>query len=90
MKKSYLAFFAIMAAALTSTSAFAERPTMHGRDLHREGKAIHMSNFDVKLDGRMLTAKEGVYHPNTGVVELKGEVRLHFGKDALTFPGEVK
>jgi len=42
------------------------------------------------LDGRTLTASEAVYNPDTGVVDLKGTVKLKFGKDAQTFRGEVK
>ena len=42
------------------------------------------------LDGRTLTATDGVYHPDTGVVDLTGKVQLHFGTNARTFAGEVK
>jgi hypothetical protein len=49
-----------------------------------------MKNFDVTLDGRLLTASEAVYNPDTGIVDLKGTVKLKFGKDARSFPGEVK
>ena len=64
--------------------------TLHGQNLSREGPAIHMQNFDVTLDGRTLTATDGVYHPDTGVVDLTGKVQLHFGTNARTFAGEVK
>jgi hypothetical protein len=43
-----------------------------------------MKNFDVTLDGRLLTASEGVYHPDTGVVDLAGKVQLHFSPNART------
>jgi hypothetical protein len=81
-----------IAAALVggTTAVVADNATLHGRNLHREGTAIHMQNFDVTLDGRTLTATEGVYHPNTGIVDLSGKVQLHFGSNARTFPGEVK
>jgi hypothetical protein len=49
-----------------------------------------MKNFDVTLDGRLLTASEAIYNPDTGMVELKGAVKLKFGKNARSFPGEVK
>ena len=79
-----------LAAACLCTPAWAKDATIHGQDLHRVGNAIHSRNFDVTLDGRLLTADEAVYHPDTGVVELKGKVLLHFGKTARTFPGEVR
>ena len=63
---------------------------MRPKDLRRVGSTIAMKNFDVKLDGRLLTASEAIYNPETGVVDLKGTVRLKFGKDARSFPGEVK
>jgi hypothetical protein len=64
--------------------------TMHGAMLERDGAVIRMTDFDVTLDGRLLTADEGIYHPDTGVVELAGKVQLHFGPNARTFPGEVQ
>ena len=70
--------------------AFAADATMHGGDLHREGTEIRMKNFDVTLDGRLLTASRGVYHTDTGVVDVTGKVRLHFGPNARSFPGEVR
>ena len=73
-----------------ATVATADNATMHGRNLHREGTAVHLKNFDVTLDGRLLTASDGVYHPETGIVDLTGKVQLHFGTKARTFPGEVK
>lgn len=82
---------AVLAAlSLGATLAHAEDATMHGKDLRRVGPAIEMKNFDVTLDGRLLTASEAVYNPDTGAVELKGTVKLAFGKDARSFPGEVK
>ena len=71
-------------------AAFAADATLHGQELHRQGTAIHMKNFDVTLDGRLLTASEGIYHPDTGIIDLTGQVRLHFGQNVRTFPGEVK
>jgi len=68
----------------------AKDATIHSRDLARVGDTIHSRNFDVTPDGRLLTADEAVYHPDTGVVELKGKVRLNFGKNLRTFPGEVR
>lgn len=81
---------AVAALALSATLAHAEDATMHGKELRRVGSNIVMKNFDVELDGRTLTASEAVYNPDTGVVDLKGTVTLKFGKDARTFPGEVK
>jgi len=81
---------AALIAACLCTSAGAKDATIHGRDLARVGDTIHSKNFDVTLDGRLLTADEAVYHSDTGVVELKGKVRLHFGKKLRTFPGEVR
>ena len=81
---------AALIAACLCTSAGAKDATIHGRDLQRVGNAIHSRNFDVTLDGRLLTADEAIYHSDTGVVELKGKVRLHFDKNAHTFPGEVR
>lgn len=78
------------ALALSATLAHAEDATMHGQDLRREGANIVMKNFDVELDGRLLTASEAVYNPDTGEVNLKGTVKLKFGKDARSFPGEVR
>jgi hypothetical protein len=90
MKASRLTAASLAALALGATLAHAEDATMHGKDLHRVGSTIAMKNFDVSLDGRLLTASEAVYNPDTGVVELKGTVKLKFGKDARTFQGEVK
>jgi hypothetical protein len=81
---------AALAAACLCAPASAKDATIHGRDLQRVGDTIHSRNFDVTLDGRLLTADEAVYHSDTGVVELKGKVRLHFGKNLRTFPGEVR
>ena len=81
---------AALAAAFLCAPAGAKDATIHGRDLQRVGDTIHSRNFDVTLDGRLLTADEAVYHPDTGVVELKGKVRLQFGKAIRTFPGEVR
>lgn len=81
---------AVAALALSATLAHGEDATMHGKELRRVGSNIVMKNFDVELDGRTLTASEAVYNPDTGMVDLKGTVTLKFGKDARTFPGEVK
>ncbi len=81
---------AALSAACLCAPASAKEATIHGQDLHRVGNSIHSRNFDVTLDGRLLTADEAVYHPDTGVVELMGKVRLHFGKAIRTFPGEVR
>lgn len=90
MKKTVLGW-AVVAVLTGGTSAVtADNATLHGLNLRREGTAIHMQNFDVTLDGRTLTATEGVYHPETGIVDLRGTVRLHFGTEVRTFPGEVK
>jgi hypothetical protein len=82
----------LVAAALIggASGAIADSATLHGQNLHREGTAIYMQNFDVTLDGRTLTATEGVYHPETGIVDLTGKVRLHFGTNVRSFPGEVR
>jgi hypothetical protein len=90
MKRSGLTAASLAALALGATLAHAEDATMHGKDLRRVGSAIAMKNFDVLLDGRLLTASDAIYNPDTGEVELKGTVKLKFGKDARTFPGEVK
>jgi hypothetical protein len=90
MKKSRLTAASVAALALSATLAHAEDATMHGKDLRRVGSTIAMKNFDVTLDGRVLTASQAVYNPDTGVVELIGTVKLKFGKDAQTFQGEVK
>jgi hypothetical protein len=90
MKNSQLSAASLAVLALGATLAHAEDATMHGKDLHRVGSTIAMENFDVTLDGRQLTASQAVYNPDTGVVELKGTVKLTFGKDARTFRGEVK
>jgi hypothetical protein len=79
-----------LAAVCLCAPASAKDATIHGRDLQRVGNAVHSRNFDVTLDGRLLTADEAIYHSDTGVVELKGKVRLHFDKNAHTFPGEVR
>lgn len=90
MKTSRMTAASLAALALGATLAHAEDATMHGKDLRRVGSTIAMKNFDVVLDGRTLTASEAVYNPDTGVVELKGTVKLKFGKDARSFPGEVQ
>jgi len=90
MKTARLTAGSLTALALSATLAHAEDVTMHGKDLRRVGSAIAMKNFDVTLDGRVLTASEAVYDPDTGVVTLKGTVSLKFGQNARTFPGEVK
>jgi len=81
---------AALAAACLCAPAFAADATIHGQDLHRVGNAIHIKHYDVTLDGRLVRADEAVYHADTGVVDLKGQVRLHFGKGARSFPGEVR
>lgn len=90
MKKITLGWAAIAALILGTSAVIADNATMHGQNLRREGTAIHMQNFDVTLDGRTLTATDGVYHPDTGIVELTGKVQLHFGQNARTFAGEIK
>ena len=75
---------------LTAVAVRADNATMHGATLQREGDVVRMTNFDVTLDGRLLTAPAGLYHPDTGIVELSGNVQLHFGPNARTFPGEVQ
>jgi len=90
MKATRLTAASLAALALGATLAHAEDATMHGKDLRRVGSTIAMKNFDVTLDGRVLTASEAIYNPDTGVVELKGAVKLKFGANARTFPGEVK
>lgn len=87
---SRIGLSAVAALALSATLAHAEDATMHGKALKRVGSNIVMKNFDVELDGRVLTASEAIYNPDTGVVDLKGTVKLKFGKDARTFPGEVR
>jgi len=90
MKRSRLTAASVAALALTATLAHAEDATMHGKELRRVGSTIAMKNFDVILDGREITASEAIYNPDTGVVDLKGTVKLKFGKNARSFPGEVK
>ena len=90
MRTTRLTAASLAALALGATLAHAEDATMHGKDLRRVGSAIAMKNFDVTLDGRVLTASQAVYNPDTGVVELSGTVKLKFGKDARTFQDEVK
>lgn len=89
MEKLGIALIAIVLIG-GATGVIADNATMHGHDLKREGTAIHMQDFDITLDGRTLTASEGVYHVDTGIVDLKGNVQLHFGPQAQTFPGEAK
>ena len=90
MKRSRLTAASVAALALSATLAHAEDATMHGKELRRVGSTIAMKNFDVILDGREITASEAIYNPDTGVVDLKGTVKLKFGKNARSFPGEVK
>lgn len=90
MKSTRLTSASLAALALGATLAHAEDATMHGKALHRVGSSIAMKNFDVTLDGRVLTASHAVYNPDTGVVELTGTVKLKFSKDARTFRDEVK
>jgi hypothetical protein len=90
MKTTRLTAASLAALALGATLAHAEDATMHGKALRRIGSTIAMKSFDVTLDGRILTASEAIYDPDTGVVELKGAVKLKFGKNARSFPGEVK
>ena len=90
MKATRLTAASLAALALGAALAHAEDATMHGKELRRVGSTIAMKNFDVTLDGRLLTASEAIYNPDTGVVELKGAVKLKFGKNARSFPGEVK
>jgi hypothetical protein len=90
MKASRLTAASLAALTLGATLAHAEDATMHGKELRRVGSSIAMKNFDVTLDGRTITASEAVYNPDTGIVDLKGTVKLSFGKNARSFPGEVK
>ena len=89
MKKISLALAAV-ALIGGASAAIAANATLHGHNLRREGSAIHMQDFGVSLDGRTLTATEGVYHPETGIVDLTGKVQLRFGPNIRTFAGEVK
>jgi hypothetical protein len=89
MKKTLIGWTAA-SFILAAAAAVAENATLHGQVLHHEGSAIHMRNFDVTLDGRTLTATEGVYHPEMGIVDLSGNVQLHFSKSARSFPNEVR
>lgn len=75
---------------LSPSLSSAADATMHGKELRRAGTAIRFTNFDVTLDGRLLTADSALYHPDTGIVELSGKVKLNFGPKAKEFPGEVK
>ena len=90
MKKIMFPALLLAGGVLTATVVQADNATMHGKNLRHDGNAIRMTKFDVTLDGRLLTAEQGVYHPDTGIVELKGNVRLAFGPKAKTFPSEVK
>ena len=90
MKRTLLAAAAGVIGIFGATIATADNATMHGHNLRHEGTAIHLKDFDVTLDGRLLTATDGVYHPETGIVDLTGKVQLHFGTKARTFPGEIK
>jgi hypothetical protein len=90
MKRFIFPALVTVAVFLTAVTVRADNATMHGSELKRDGTVIRMTEFDVTLDGRLLTAKEGVYHPDTGIVELSGNVQLHFGANARTFPGEVQ
>lgn len=85
MKKITLA---LAAAAFLggATAVIADNATMHGQNFRHEGTAIHVDNFDVTLDGRTITASEATYHPDTGMVDLKGNVELHFGPNVVVDP----
>ena len=89
MNGKLIAIALVMAVATVSGRAYAEKATMHGTHLVRHGKTIAMKNFDVTLDGRLLTAKTAVYHTDTGIVDLSGNVKLRFGLHAKSFPNEV-
>lgn len=82
MKRFIFPVLVSAAVLLTSVAVRADSATMHGAVLQREGTAIRMMNFDVTLDGRLITAEQGLYHPDTGIVELTGNVQLHFGANA--------
>jgi hypothetical protein len=90
MRKTGSALLAGALFLLTPSLSSAADATMHGRDLRRENGGIRFTNFDVTLDGRLLTAESALYHPDTGIVELTGNVKLNFGPKAKEFPGEVK
>jgi hypothetical protein len=89
MKGKLIAIILVIAVGAAAGPACAEKATMQGKDLTRHGEAITMKNFDVTLDGRLLTANTAVYHTDTGIVDLSGNVRLRFGPQAKTFPHEV-
>ena len=82
MKRFIFPVLVSAAILLTSVAVRADNATMHGARLQRDGTVIRMTNFDVTLDGRLITADQGVYHPDTGIVELTGNVQLHFGPNA--------
>ena len=84
MKRFIFPVLVSAAILLTSVAVRADNATMHGAVLQRDGTAIRMTNFDVTLDGRLITAQQGLYHPDTGIVELTGNVQLHFGANART------
>jgi hypothetical protein len=90
MRTTTIAWSAIAVLLLGTSAVIANNATLHGQNLRREGTAIHMQNFDVTLDGRTLTATDGIYRPDTGIVDLTGKVRLHFGTNVRSFAGEVK
>ena len=82
----------IFAAALFggAIAYIAANATSHGQDLRHDNGSIHVTNFATTLDGALLTAAQGIYHPDTGIIEFTGNVRLHLGKEAKTFSGRVK
>ena len=81
---------AAVAAACLCAPVLACDATIHGQDLHRVGNTVQMKNYDVTLDGRLLTAEKAIYHEDTGVLDLQGQVHLKFGKRLRSFPGEVR
>jgi hypothetical protein len=90
MKRFVFPALISVAVLFASVAVRADSATMHGAVLKRDGSVIRMTDFDVTLDGRLITAKEGIYHPDTGIVELTGNVELHFGPNARTFPNEIQ
>jgi hypothetical protein len=66
----------VIIAGAMAASAQAPSVSIEAAESFQEGPLVRLTHFDVTLAGRLLTADEAIYNPNTGETELRGNVHL--------------